>query len=132
MTRITARKDIAALKAQALARVDAQAEVSRGRIMRSFGGGRAVEHFSLIKEVERYEAGDRGRFPLLQALRHAYGDAGRAMNLDQVVAEVRSREADMITRMARIVHRHQTAVLRIEAASTPTQIEAAATVAWSE
>lgn len=119
-------RELGAVKADAKARIDLDAEAARLRYITA-GSGQAMEYQEAAAEAVRYVAtSGAGAYPMLQAS----VDAGEAANLAAAAALITAREDAWATIGANIRRLRLTAKRAIDAATTVEQVQAAATVTW--
>lgn len=119
-------RELGAVKADAKARIDADAETARLRYITA-GSGQAMEYQEAAAEAVRYVAtSGAGAYPMLQAS----VDAGEAANLAAAAALITARE-DAWANIGANIRRLRIAAKRaVDAATTVEQVKSAATVTW--
>lgn len=126
VTRTYGPPDIARHKAEAKARISADAEAARGRYITP-GSGKAMSYQQVAQEAIRYGAtGGAGSYPFLQA-RVA---SGRYPDLPTAAAAAQKIEAQWAAIGSAIDQAEDRAKLAVDAATTLDQITAALQVSW--
>ena len=135
MTEVTFDKNLAPLRGRAKQKVDAQAEQERQRRWITPGDGQAQEYavtrdeaFAIADDADPQDAD----YPQLVAERDAQAAVGVTKTLAEVGQEVRSIVAQQTGGSGAAIKRaRREAKLKIDAATTPAEIDAAAAVDWS-
>ena len=129
-------KDLAPLKTAAKQKIDAEAEAERARYLTP-GSGQALEYKRTQEEADRWAADPdpaEADYPMLVAERDALIDSGAdpAATLASVVTQVQAEAAQWIDQVGPAIKRlRRTHKMRVDAATTPAEIDMAATVDWS-
>jgi hypothetical protein len=122
-------------KAEAVARVDREAERARQALLTP-GAGQAIEYRATADEARRlldlrHGPADPNDYPFLAAEQDAQAAVGGAKTLEDIAAAVLAADAAWVAVGARIKRLRREAKLRIQAATTPAEVEAAsAGIAW--
>jgi hypothetical protein len=128
-------KDLPALKAAARARVNAAAEAARQAYITP-GAGQALEYQATETEARTLlalpdpAAADPAALPFLVAEQAALASQGQRVTLSQVAAQVLALASAWAQAGARIKELRRGAVLAIDAAANPVEIEAAEVIDW--
>ena len=126
VTRTYGPPDIARHKAQAKARISADAEAVRGRYI-TLGSGKAMSYWQVAQEAIRYGAtGGAGSYPFL----HARVASGRYPDLATAAAATQQIEAQDAAIGSAIDQAEDRANLAVDAATTLDQIAAGLQVSW--
>ncbi|MBB4265189.1 hypothetical protein [Roseospira visakhapatnamensis] len=130
------RASLPAARAAAVARIDAEAEHHRARVLTP-GAGQSLEYQQTRAEAERLAAaggaGAAGDYPMLEAERLALDDAGQAATLADVAGRVLVQRDAWTTYGAAIKRARRAAKLAVMAAATVAEVEAlAAGIAWPD
>lgn len=123
--RLTPTKDLAPLKAEALRRVDVEAEACRHQWVTP-GDGMAMVYQQKAAEAVAFLGGGNGPFPFLQA----EVDAGTAPDLAAAAATIKALSGAWATAGAAIEVLRRGAKVAVTTATCPAAIEAAATLDW--
>lgn len=130
--RHSAQKDLTPQKTEAIAEIDAAAEVARLKYITA-GSGQAMEYQQVAAEAQAYLAGgdtDPDLYPMMVADQQGRAAAGVERTLGQIALEVNERhqlwmQIGAQIRQLRVKHK-----LLVEQATSPEGITAALDVPW--
>lgn len=128
--RLSVEKDIEALRTVALDRIQAEAAQQRLKYI-SWGEGQEMEYQQTAAEAEAYQSDpnpDPANYPFLVAEQRAQGDVP---TLAQIAAAVIQERAVWMDAGPKIKKARREARIAVQQATTPAEVEAAATVDWA-
>lgn len=126
VTRTYGPPDLARHKAEAKARISADAEAARSRYI-TLGFGKVMSYLQVAQEAIRYGAtGGAGTYPFLQAR----VDSGRYASLAVAATSTQAIEAQWAAIGSSIDQVEDRAKIAVDASSSLSQISAAIQVAW--
>lgn len=117
--------DLAALDVSLLAEIDRQAEAQRSLHI-TYGPGQAMTYEMKRTELARFDAGEQGPFPFLEAEAQACG-----LTLEEVASEVRAAADAWLAIGSAIEGKRRAAKRAVQLAATESEKRAAAQVNWS-